>query len=200
MQKLAKTIPSQTDFQDGRTGDCNGLLSGMDAVERSHNHLRTELVSGGPARNLEFARNKIACRQMQTSHEARGGSKCSQPPVDVVQAAATDFNLPDGLAVVEVNEPARGSSFFDAVQPQRSRGSVFVKFSNTRMASFKAIMAPDRALAEDELADLRMRIKLEWARVLNSPLEYERWEAVRESDHIRDRVDSSKPVAEFHGL
>ena len=46
----------------------------MDFVERSHNHMSTDIgVSQGPGRNFTNSVARVACREMKEAHVARGG-------------------------------------------------------------------------------------------------------------------------------
>ena len=71
-------------------------------------------------------------------------------------------------------------------------GSAFQHFYNLRMATSKATHAPDRALVAEERREIEGKIHEEWARVKDSPLEYDLW---RQANNNKSKKPSAPGAA-----
>ena len=129
----------------------------IDFSERSHNQLRQDISSQGPASSLAAAADRLLCKQFAAEHISRGGD-------DPVLIPIVSYGKDEGKDNSSSSNSRRGLG-----------GSAYQEFRNSRMCVFKAMIAPDRALDEHERQQCTDSIREEWARVKDNPLEYNLW-------------------------
>lgn len=128
----------------------------IDFSERSHNQLRQDLHSAGPAASLASASERILCRQFAAEHVLRGGRDPALEPLPILCAEATGDPKSSG------NRKGTG-------------GSGFQYFHNLRLGAFKAMHSPNTPLSADEVRHCEEKIKQEWAAILGDPAEHNLW-------------------------
>jgi len=110
----------------------------IDPTERSHNHMRTNLRSSGPARSVTFSANKTLLGEVRAEHIARDGQDPSAPPKPCDTEVA------------------------DTGSESKRTGSTYFVFRNIKVTVWKRLHAPDRPIEEHERIQLEGNIKKEW--------------------------------------
>lgn len=128
-------------------------------AERSHQQMRSDLRSGGPAAEFTASCDRMVVRQFAADHVALGGLDPGSPLSPLVDAAA----------------PER--------KEKTARGNGWVEFHAARAKTFKELVAPLRPMTVEERRHMEEHISKEWAE-LGQRGEHFLWRAMHQA---RDR-------------
>ena len=154
------------------------LFVNIDMSERGHATMRVEMQSQGPGRSPTCCANRVVCRQASSEHLSLGGIDASAAPLQVLD-----------------DEPTQGSGV---------GGSAWMEHRNMKRRAWKAMVAPDRPLTEDEYKQGELAADREWQSIDSDHLSREEWKrvlAANRSARAASRGPSSiSDGRAFHGL
>ena len=150
---------------------------GIDATERSHGQLRSDLRSDKRARSFTRGANRSLCQELRSAHLQGGGR---DPAIlDVSSLGAT-------AASTEGASPGQSS----AGRPSPQLGlNPYLLFRNEKLKSVKAFLSPQRPLTQLQLSDFEATCKREWEDMDDS--EKGNWQRVYVGRNIGHGVGAS---------
>ena len=174
----------------------------MDYVERSHNHMRTDLRSSGRAKNVRLSMDRILVRQAEGHHRSRGGRPCGkklswETIENLRDPAAMELcdqgaNESDSGAAIGRDTPPTSQRVVPAAREpdeplprSQKRASAWLKFSNMKRRAFKALVAPHRKLTAEEIKSCEAAIQREWKLVAANDEDFGKFETLAIADQLK---------------
>ena len=165
-QRLLKLCPDEQ-----RMRGIGGILlkklgesapTAIDARERAHATMRTDMHSLGQAPCATASANRVLCREALTEHINRGGNDVTG------KVALTDVILPlPAVATAPVPKQAC---------------NVWIQVHNSKTAAFKKLHAPHRPLTKAERKVIKEKTAAEYIRIKADATEIELWRAKGRAD------------------
>lgn len=149
----------------------------MDFTERSHNQMRLDLKSSGPAKNSGASQDRVFCRQIAAAHKERGGLEygTAKPPlvaIDSVQGVGSS-----------------ASSNADIKSVPRHPGNAYMYFQNRKLRAAKALV-PDRPMAKEEIRAVMDAAQQEWSVISSDPAQLHQWRCANHASKAK-RITSA---------
>lgn len=161
-----------------------GASIAIDATERSHGQMRLDIRSTGTTSNYTAAANRVFCHELRAEHLRRSGTDPAKPPISAAGGGSR----------------ARSDGDAECSAPQRRRlgGNARLEWQNSRLAAYKARVAPAQPLTNDQMESFRQKCSSDWALQVTS-VEKEAWGQVSRGAQILRQssvvvaVDSKQP-------
>ena len=124
-----------------------GVDIAIDYSERSHGDIRKDVRSSGPARSFTVSANRHYCHEVAAAHRSRPGAQ--DPLVPLPSASSSSGQC---LALLDAGGLKKQKKVND-----RRGASAKMEYYNSQMNAFKSVRAPDRALTDAEMRQVRER-------------------------------------------
>jgi len=190
-QQIRKLFPTEQALMRAAPHLAQALSSGafhaIDFAERTHAQVRQDLKSSGRARNFSSSCSRVFCQQVAAAQEKRFGAHPGDVSLDTLAAPPPRPCSEGDCALVAAEVGA-------APKKAKKTGlSPKVEFQNSKLAAYKKLHAPHRALTEPELDAFYERSRSQWAAL--SEAEQSSWDAIWRGGVRRRSVRSVQPVA-----
>jgi hypothetical protein len=180
--RLKELLPTVWDLLEKGPSIMGALAAGsvvaIDATERSHGQMRLDIRSTGTSSNFTAAANRVFCHELRAEHMRRSGTDPAKSHSSLVDGGRCEGEA----AVVPAN-----------ARKLRGGNSNF-EWRNARLAAFKARVAPDRPLTDDELQAFREKCLVDWGTNV-SDVEKNAWGLVARGARLDRQSQAIVPAA-----
>ena len=154
-EKFQSLCPTEAAFRAFAPKIMQAVSAGglsVDASERAHAHMRVDLRSTGPAKNVTGSCNRTFCQDVRAAHRDR---------------TKVDPLVPPPPPALHARPRPRGARRGDPAGRlvERRGGSARREWQNSTLRNFKATVSPNAPLTNEQLSTFYDTCRIEWAKV-----------------------------------